>query len=174
MGERETMDGNPTPKAGRSRALVAGSIWSAGVLLVMALVGLLNYFGMKYYHRFDWTGSKIYSLSEKSVSMLEGLDRDVTVSVFLQPGSELYDPTRELLERYAGHSSRVRLRFVDPQRNLIEAQRNLVELQDRQFELRAEARRRRAALDRAIGTGASPALPGEPGSDPKAGGFATP
>jgi outer membrane protein TolC len=34
---------------------------------------------------------------------------------------------------------------------LIEAQRNLVELRDRQFELQAEARRRRAALDRAVG-----------------------
>lgn len=39
--------------------------------------------------------------------------------------------------------------------NLIEAQRNLVELRDRQFELQAEARRRRAAVDRA--TGAAPA-----------------
>ena len=35
--------------------------------------------------------------------------------------------------------------------SLIEAQRNLVELRDRQFELQAEARRRRAALDRATG-----------------------
>jgi outer membrane protein, heavy metal efflux system len=36
--------------------------------------------------------------------------------------------------------------------SLIDAQRNLVELRDRQFELLAEARRRRAALDRATGT----------------------
>lgn len=48
--------------------------------------------------------------------------------------------------------------------NLIEAQRNLVELRERQLELIAEARRRRAALDRAIGTspgveaGATPLL----------------
>jgi outer membrane protein TolC len=34
---------------------------------------------------------------------------------------------------------------------LIEAQRNLVELRDRQFELQADARRRRAVLDRATG-----------------------
>jgi outer membrane protein TolC len=35
--------------------------------------------------------------------------------------------------------------------SLIEAQRNLVELRDRQFELQTEARRRRAALERATG-----------------------
>jgi outer membrane protein, heavy metal efflux system len=45
--------------------------------------------------------------------------------------------------------------------NLIEAQRNLIELRDRQIELLAEARRRRAALDRAAGVGA-----GEPASAP--------
>jgi outer membrane protein TolC len=37
--------------------------------------------------------------------------------------------------------------------NLIEAQRNLVELREREFELRAEGRKRRAGLDRAIGSG---------------------
>jgi ABC-type uncharacterized transport system involved in gliding motility auxiliary subunit len=98
-------------------------MWGAGVLLVAALVGLLNYFGMKYYHRFDWTGTRLYSLSEKTLGVLEGLDRDVSVAVFLQPGSNLYDPTRELLERYAAKGSRVKVRFIDPERNLVEAQR---------------------------------------------------
>jgi outer membrane protein TolC len=40
-----------------------------------------------------------------------------------------------------------------PFSNLIEAQRVLIELREREFELRAEARRRRASLDRAIGVG---------------------
>jgi outer membrane protein TolC len=44
---------------------------------------------------------------------------------------------------------------------LIEAQRNLVGLRDRQFELQAEARRRRAALDRATGQ-PTPAAPMPP------------
>jgi ABC-type uncharacterized transport system involved in gliding motility auxiliary subunit len=98
-------------------------MWGAGVLLVAALIGLLNYFGMKYYARFDWTGSRLYSLSEKTLGVLDGLDRDIAVAVFLQPGSNVYDPTRELLERYAARTPRVRLRFVDPERNLVEAQR---------------------------------------------------
>lgn len=47
--------------------------------------------------------------------------------------------------------------------NLLEAQRNLVELRDREYELRAEARRRRAALDRATGTGVRPEAMSPPG-----------
>ena len=105
------------------RAAVEGSMWGAGALLVVALVGILNYFGMKYYQRWDWTGSNLYSLSEKTLAVLAGLDRDVEVTMFLQPGSNLYDPAKELLERYAARSPRVSLRTVDPQRNLIEAQR---------------------------------------------------
>lgn len=105
-----------------SERLVKGSTWGAGALLVLALVGIVNYFGMKYYQRFDWTSSKLYSLSEKTGNVLAGLGQDVEVTLFLQPGSNLYDPAKELLERYAAKSARVKLRVVDPERNLAEAQ----------------------------------------------------
>jgi len=72
-----------------SDRLVKGSTWGAGALLVVALVGIVNYFGMKYYQRFDWTSSKLYSLSEKTVNILAGLGQDVEVTLFLQPGSNL-------------------------------------------------------------------------------------
>ena len=105
-----------------SERLVKGSTWGAGALLVLALVGIVNYFGMKYYQRFDWTGSKLYSLSEKTGNVLVGLAQDVEVTLFLQPSSNLYDPAKELLERYAAKSPHVKLRAVDPERNLAEAQ----------------------------------------------------
>lgn len=114
----------PQEKPGAPRRkLVEGSLWSAGVALVAALVLLLNYFGFKYYHRFDWTGSKIYSLSPRTESVLEGLDRDVTVTALMRPGAALQDVTRELLDRYAAKSRRLEVRFVDPERNLIETDR---------------------------------------------------
>ena len=59
---------------------------SAGVLLVAALVGIVNYLGMRYYHRFDWTSSQLYSLSDKTKSILAGLDRDIEVTLFLPAG----------------------------------------------------------------------------------------
>jgi ABC-type uncharacterized transport system involved in gliding motility auxiliary subunit len=104
--------------------LAKGSILSAGVLLVAALIGLFNYFGMKYYKRFDWTGTKIYSLSDKSKSVLAGIpaDKSIDVTLFLPPGSQLHDPAKELLERYAAASPRVHFRAVEADKNLIEAQ----------------------------------------------------
>lgn len=105
--------------------LAKGSILSAGVLLVAALIGFLNYFGAKYYQRFDWTGEKIYSLSDKTRSVLAGIpaEKSIDVTLFLPPGSPLHDASRELLERYAAASPRVTFRAVEADKNLIEAQR---------------------------------------------------
>jgi ABC-type uncharacterized transport system involved in gliding motility auxiliary subunit len=109
--------------------VVEGSIWTTGVLLVVVLIGLVNYLGMKYYHRFDWTGTKLYSLSDKTRSVVAGLDKDVDVTLFIQPTSNVYDAAKELLERYAAASPRVKLRVIDPERNLVEAQKLVDELQ---------------------------------------------
>jgi ABC-type uncharacterized transport system involved in gliding motility auxiliary subunit len=108
---------------GGRRAMIEGSVWTTGVLLVVALVGIVNYLGMKYYQRFDWTASNLYSLSEKTSGVLGGLDRDIEVTLFIQPSSNVYEAAKELLERYAAATPRITLRVVDPQRNLVEAQR---------------------------------------------------
>jgi len=98
------------------RQLITGGTLGAGVLLVAALVGIVNYFGMKYYKRFDWTGSKLYTLSEKTLNVLDNLSRDVDVTVFMRPQSELFGSSRELLERYAAKSKHMKVHVVDPER----------------------------------------------------------
>ena len=79
--------------------------------------------------RINYTWARYRWNALDRVLPLAGLDADVEVTMFLQPGSNLYDPAKELLERYAAKSPRVSLRTVDPQRNLIEAQRLVDELQ---------------------------------------------
>ncbi|MEO7796051.1 MAG: GldG family protein [Thermoanaerobaculia bacterium] len=103
--------------------ILQGSMLSAGVLLVAALVGIVNYLGMRYYHRFDWTSSQSYSLSEKTVAILAGLDRDIEVTLFLPESRPLHASAKELLERYAAQSPRVHFRAISADKNLIEAQR---------------------------------------------------
>ena len=100
-----------------------GSLLSAGVLLVAALVGIVNYLGMRYYKRFDWTSSQIYSLSDKTLAILGGLDRDIDITLLLPDGTPLHDSSKELLERYAAKSPRIHFRVVAADKNLIEAQR---------------------------------------------------
>ncbi len=104
------------------RRLLATSTLSAGVLLALVLFVIVNYLGWKYYQRFDWTRSRLYTLSEKSENVLRELDRDIEIVNFLSPGDSLYVPVRELLARYAAASPSIQVREVDPEKNILEAQ----------------------------------------------------
>lgn len=111
---------NPTRKT-----LVRGSTLGAGVLLALALLVIVNYFGWKYHERFDWTRSEIHSLSEKTENVLASLDQPVEIIVFLTPmqgNPEIYQQVRNLVQLYEAASQQVSVRFMDPARNLAEAQ----------------------------------------------------
>ncbi len=108
----------------KRRRLVKTGTLSAGILLIVALLAIVNYFSWKYYKRFDWTGSKIYSLSEKSREVLRQLHGDVDVVMLMSPEQQrnVYEPTRELLERYAAASPYIHLNVVDPEKNAAQAE----------------------------------------------------
>ncbi len=102
---------------------IAGSTLGAGVALVLALFVMVNYLALRHYKRFDWTRDKIYSLSEKSLAVVRGVDREVDLVAVLAPDSPIYGPVTELLSSYAAANPKLRKREVDPAKNLIEAQR---------------------------------------------------
>ena len=102
--------------------LITASALGVGIALVLALVLIVNYFGWKYHARFDWTSSNLYSLSEKSLNVLDALDRDVEVIVMLGPQDQAFADARELLARYQSQTPHLSVRIIDPERNLTEAQ----------------------------------------------------
>ena len=51
------------PSKPHRRQLVQSSTLGVGILLAALLLGLVNYFGWKYYKRFDWTETNLYSLT---------------------------------------------------------------------------------------------------------------
>ncbi len=118
-----------TSSAGtQKRALLKGGILSAGVLLVLALLVMFNYLSFRHFKRFDWTGSKIYTLSEKSLGVLKGLDKNIELVMVLSPnsqlGSQVYTSTNELVDRYvAANPQYIKRRNLDPARNPLEFER---------------------------------------------------
>lgn len=107
---------------GARRRLTGGSMLGAGVLLAVALIGMVNYFGWKYHVRGDWTSSGLYTLSQRSQQVLDDISEAVDVVVFMRPGDQLYEPVQELLARYDAASPKIRVRTVDPERNVAQAQ----------------------------------------------------
>lgn len=113
--------------AATRKSLLRGTTLGVGLLLALALLVLVNYFGFKYHARFDWTESQIYSLSDKTLNLIENrLGEPVEVTVFFVPtgsaADQLYEPIRELLARYEAASPNISVAFLDPVKRPLEAQ----------------------------------------------------
>ena len=102
---------------------VQDSTVGAGAVLILALFVMANYLAIRHYQRFDWTSDKIYSLSQKSLNMIDGITEEIDLVIYISPESPIYGPVNELLSSYAAASPKLKKREVDPAKNLIEAQR---------------------------------------------------
>jgi ABC-2 type transport system permease protein len=91
------------------------------VVLGLGILALVNYIGSRRYARFDWTGSGLYSLSEKTRNVLKDLKTPVTVTVFMTPGTPLFPEVDELLKRYKAASPLLTVETLDPTRNPVRA-----------------------------------------------------
>ncbi len=100
----------------RKNSVRYGAAGVAALILVISLVFMANWLGARHYKRWDWTTSKLYTLSEKSIDLVRGLDTEVRIVVFMVPSSPLFDQAQELLERYAAVSDKIVLSYIDPER----------------------------------------------------------
>ena len=100
----------------RRQSVRYGAAGGVALVLVVGLVLMANWLGARHYKRWDWTSSKLYTLSEKSIDLVRGLSSEVRIVVFMVPGSPLFDQAGELLERYAAASDMIILEYIDPER----------------------------------------------------------
>jgi ABC-type uncharacterized transport system involved in gliding motility auxiliary subunit len=89
-------------------------------LLCATLIGI-EILSVRHYQRFDWTSGRTFALSAKSKEILRNLSRPIDVTVFMIPSgsnaNELYRDVRELLERSRALTDRLRVEFVDIDRD---------------------------------------------------------
>jgi ABC-type uncharacterized transport system involved in gliding motility auxiliary subunit len=98
----------------RKQALRYTTTGIVGVVLAVALTIMVNWLAARHYHSADWTSSKMYSISDKTRSILSDLGEEIRVVVFMTPASPLYDQVFELLNRYAAASDKVKVEYIDP------------------------------------------------------------
>jgi ABC-type uncharacterized transport system involved in gliding motility auxiliary subunit len=100
----------------RKSFLYSGNLFLI-VVLVLAILGLLNYFLSKNNYRADFTESKIHSLSDQSITVLKGLKADISLKCFFRESNYGRPAMEHLLELYAYHSGRIKYEFIDPDKN---------------------------------------------------------
>jgi ABC-type uncharacterized transport system involved in gliding motility auxiliary subunit len=101
----------------RKEKIAVASSATAGIVLAVALVGMLNWLGYRHYVRGDWTSSKIYSLSDKTRNVLKGIKDEVRAVVLMTPSTPLFNETKELLSRYEAACPKLKVEFIDPERD---------------------------------------------------------
>ena len=84
------------------------------VVLLVGVLGFINYLGARNEQRFDLTTEKIYSLADQSVSVSGQVEQGAHIRAFYPAGDDI--PTRELLELYAARNSQITFEFIDPDR----------------------------------------------------------
>ncbi|HSC86987.1 MAG TPA: GldG family protein [Polyangiaceae bacterium] len=95
--------------------------WRAAAVLLAGLVlGEVNVLGSHFFTRFDCSEQCRFTLSEPTQRLLHAQRETVTITALLTRGDPLYVEARHLLDAYRAETSSLRVRFVDPDRDVAE------------------------------------------------------
>ncbi len=87
------------------------------VFLAFVLALLIGFVALRNPMRLDISDSNFYKLSDKTIELLDRLDRNVEVTVFFQQEHPLYDDIENLLEEYQYQTRNIHVRWIDPARD---------------------------------------------------------
>ncbi|HEY4048592.1 MAG TPA: GldG family protein [Acidobacteriaceae bacterium] len=85
------------------------------ILIVIAAAVVVNFLANRYDKSFDATSNKRYSLSDQTAKIVKGLKQNATITYFNQ--STRFREGKDLLDEYKSLSSKVRVDYVDPDKN---------------------------------------------------------
>ncbi len=91
---------------------------SVYVLIIVGVLGAINFLANRYNKSFDSTANKTFSLSGQTEKIVKNLTQDVKISYFDEAQS--LERSRDLLDRYKNLSPKVTVDFVDVKKKPLE------------------------------------------------------
>lgn len=98
------------------------------IISAFAIFLMLNWLSFRHWQRIDLTKNKIYSLSDESKKVLGKLKKDLEIYVLFEENDAIFDELSELLKRYENLSKNIKIKYIDPEKNILEAKRLVEEL----------------------------------------------
>jgi ABC-type uncharacterized transport system involved in gliding motility auxiliary subunit len=105
----------------QTRPVIYGGTTALAVLLVAGILIFAILLGTRYSFRWDLTRNQSHSLSAVSRTLLNQVDRPLTMTAFFPDGHPERQRAREVLDLYTRQNSRISLRFLDPDRDPLAA-----------------------------------------------------
>ena len=89
------------------------------ILIVVAVVGVLNFLANRYNKTYDTTSSKQFTLSDQTDKIAKNLKQDVSISYWDQPTQ--FQAAHDLLDRYKNLSPKINVHYEDLEKNITQA-----------------------------------------------------
>jgi len=89
------------------------------ILIVVAVVGVLNFLANRYNKTYDTTSSKQFTLSDQTDKIAKNLKQDVSISYWDQPTQ--FQAAHDLLDRYKNLSPKITVHYEDLEKNITQA-----------------------------------------------------
>ncbi|MFQ3174475.1 MAG: gliding-associated putative ABC transporter substrate-binding component GldG [Flavobacterium sp.] len=103
------------------------------LVLIIGVLLIANVIGNMFFHRFDLTSDKRYTLSETSLNIIEQVKEPLSVKIYMQgelPAEfkRLQQETQQLLEEFQAYNENIVFTFVNPLENEDSSMDNIKEL----------------------------------------------
>jgi ABC-type uncharacterized transport system involved in gliding motility auxiliary subunit len=96
----------------KSRRVIYSGNMALVIVLVIAIIGLIDFFFARHTWRVDTTQSQTFSLSDQTRRVLKNLDKDIEIIAFAKNINK--SSIEDRLEEYRHYSKRLRWQVVDP------------------------------------------------------------
>ena len=84
------------------------------ILVILAVLGAVNFLANRYNKSYDSTANKQFSLSDQTIKVVGNLKKDVNITYFDE--STRFPQARDLLDRYQTLSPKLHINYIDPVR----------------------------------------------------------
>jgi len=105
----------------QGRNVQYGSVALGSVLLLLVILGFINWIGKREHKRWDLTVAKQFSLSDQTKKILAGLTKPVAVHVFYDSQSTPVSEYKDRLGEYEFLSGQVKADYIDANHDPIKA-----------------------------------------------------
>jgi len=101
----------------KSRTAVYGANTFVLVCIFLGVLVFVNLLSSRHKHRFDFTSSGIFTLAPQTQKIVRNLPREISMTAFFQSESPTKSEFKNLMDGYLGLSDKIKLTFVDPDKN---------------------------------------------------------